>query len=97
MAIRAVSAIKLLPAKILNNDGVKPMKYKGKVTFWELRVKSGSNICRFFYTLERPNIVIIHGFTKKTQKTDDKDIQQGLRNLADYRENGKAVSIDELF
>ncbi|WP_232371625.1 type II toxin-antitoxin system RelE/ParE family toxin [Leptospira ainazelensis] len=48
---------------------------------FELRVKQGSNICRFFYFFEKDKIVIItSGYVKKDQKTN-KDQLTKARNL----------------
>lgn len=97
MAIKATSALISLPTKIVLGDDIKPMKNNGKTAFWELRVQSGSNICRFFYVLDRPNVIVFFGFTKQTQKTDKKDIEQGLRNLESYRDYQNSVSMKDIF
>ncbi len=34
---------------------------------------------------------MIHGFTKKTQKTSKKDLEQGVKNYKDYCVNKKVV------
>ena len=44
---------------------------------WELRSKFSSNIYRIFYFIWRDNkLVLLHGFTKKTQKTPPKPVWQ---------------------
>jgi phage-related protein len=91
MRAKAIASIKLLPYKIYNQEDVAPMKDKGRTVYWELKIRSSTNICRFFYTIVEPNIVVIHGFTKKTQKTDRKDIEKGLRNLEHYKQNNLAI------
>ena len=52
---------------------------------WELRSKFSSNIYRIFYFIWRDNkLVLLHGFTKKTQKTPPREIQTAKTRLADY-------------
>ena len=52
---------------------------------WELRSKFSSNIYRIFYFIWRDNkLVLLHGFTKKTQKTPPREIQTAKIRLADY-------------
>ena len=47
---------------------------KGKL--WELRIKSASDISRIFYFVAVGNdIVLLHGFVKKTQKTPNREIE----------------------
>ena len=61
---------------------------------YELRVKYKNNICRFFFIVEEPNYIVLYGFTKKTQKTDKKDINQGEKNLQDYLKNKISIKFD---
>jgi phage-related protein len=57
---------------------------KGKL--WELRIKSASDISRVFYFVHiGKNIVLLHGFVKKTQKTPNKEIETANNYLADYQ------------
>lgn len=53
---------------------------------WELRIKSASDISRVFYFIPLgTDIVLLHGFVKKTQKTPDREIQTANTYLEDYR------------
>lgn len=81
----AIANIQELPLshKTLNN--IKPFKH-GKFSCYELRIKCGNDICRFFYKIEHPNFLVIHGFTKKTPKTSKKDISKGESNLYIYNQ-----------
>ena len=54
-------------------------------------------ICRFFYVLDSPSVIVFFGFTKETQKTDKKDVEQGLRNFQNYRDYQRGVSINDVF
>ncbi len=47
---------------------------------WEMRLKGKSGIARAVYiTASGKRIIIVHVFTKKTQKTPRKDILQSLK------------------
>ena len=55
---------------------------KGKL--WELRIKSASDISRIFYFFRvGKNIVLLHGFVKKTQKTPNREIETANTYLED--------------
>lgn len=82
-----------LPKHFYLFNNIKIFKH-GKIKCYELKVKRGSDICRFFFKVEEPNYIIIYGFTKKTQKTDKKDIKQGERNFKDYENNKIAIYLD---
>ena len=50
---------------------------------WEVRPLDN----RILFATYKGNIyILLHHFTKKTQKTPPQEIQQAKRNLADYRE-----------
>jgi len=72
---------------------IKPSK-QGGFRCLELRIKHKNNICRFFFKVEEPNYIVIYGFTKKTDKTDKKDILKGENNLQDYIENKNSIKFD---
>ena len=95
IAKKAISAISNLPYKIYTNTDIKPMKVEN-AKFSELRVQSGSNICRFFFSIERPNVIVLYGFTKKTQKTDRKDINNGIKAYKNYLLNKQIIKFDIL-
>lgn len=53
---------------------------------WEFRSKFSSNIHRIFYFIwDGKKLVLLHGFTKKTQKTPKKEIDIAKRRLDDYQ------------
>ena len=53
---------------------------------WELRIKHSSDISRIFYFIPIGNdIVLLHGFVKKTQKTPGREITTANNYLVDYR------------
>ena len=54
---------------------------------WELRSKFSSNIYRIFYFIWRDNkLVLLHGFTKKSQKTPPAEIAVAKRRMEEYRD-----------
>lgn len=66
----------------LREPYVKPVKDKG---LFELRIKFASDISRIFYfTYRQKTFVLLHGFTKKTQKTPQREIERALRYKEDY-------------
>ncbi|BDA80223.1 hypothetical protein LPTSP3_g31530 [Leptospira kobayashii] len=53
---------------------------------FELRVKQGSNICRFFYFFERDKIVIItSGYVKKDQKTNKDQLTKAQKLMNSFK------------
>ena len=87
MRAKAFSEIELLEKHKtdLREPYAKPIKgdkYKG---IFELRVKFASNISRIFYfTYSRKTFVLLHGFTKRSDKTPPKELERALRYKADY-------------
>ena len=66
----------------LREPYVKPIKGNGH---FELRIKFASDISRIFYfTYHQKTFVLLHGFTKKTQKTPQREIERALRYKEDY-------------
>ncbi|OGE25114.1 hypothetical protein A3C26_02140 [Candidatus Daviesbacteria bacterium RIFCSPHIGHO2_02_FULL_39_12] len=54
-------------------------------SLWELRIL-GSNNFRFFYIVQTGKIfLLLHGFQKKKQKTDQRKIDIALKRLAEYQ------------
>ena len=55
---------------------------------FEIRIKSGSNIYRIFSFFDEGKLVILlHGFTKKTQKLPVKEIKKAKQLRQKYYEN----------
>lgn len=60
-------------------------KYIG-TNLWELRVKSGTDILRIFYTFRKGKIIILlHVFVKKKQKTPIKELEIARKRLNEVR------------
>ncbi len=57
---------------------------------FEARIKLGSNIWRVFSFFDKGKLVILlNGFTKKTQKTPKKEIDKAIRLMTEYYESKK--------
>lgn len=96
LAKEAMKDIYYLPKHIfLQTKSVKYFKV-GTKRFCELRVKHKNNICRFFFILENPNLIIFYGFIKKTQKTEEKDKKLGVKYLKEYEQNPRSISLKSL-
>lgn len=53
---------------------------------WELRSKFSSNCYRIFYFIWRDNkLILLHGFSKKTQKTPKREIDVAKKRMNDYQ------------
>ncbi len=65
-----------------------PGRYVGSLdreSIFYLRIKQGSNIYRIFFCYDQGNLVILmNGFTKKTQKTPKTEIRRAKRIKKEY-------------
>ena len=62
---------------------------RGYSGLWELRVKLSSDITRIFYFFPtNTRILLLHGFTKKTNETPTKELQTAVRRMNDAIERG---------
>lgn len=52
----------------------------------ELRVIFGSNQYRLLYFFSGKQIILTHGFVKKSQKVPEDEIERAMRFMKDYRE-----------
>lgn len=60
-----------------------PLSKYLELGLWELRIKSGSNILRIIYTFSKgKNIILLHGFIKKQQKTPINELKLARKRLA---------------
>ena len=54
----------------------------GQKGLWEIRITlAGSRIARVFFWAQEGNMVLQHGFIKKTQKTPDKEIAIAMKRM----------------
>ena len=53
---------------------------------WELRIKSGNDILRIFYTFEKGQVIImLHVFIKKRQKTPVGELEVARKRLKEIK------------
>jgi len=74
--------------KLLEDLDVIPAIYFSKMSgtdnIWECRIKQGSNIYRIFAFWKGNEIILTHGFIKKTQKTPSNEIEKAENYKKDY-------------
>ncbi len=75
-------------AKLIESDGVfgvaKPYVKSLSKGLWEIRIKGTSGIARALFFIKNKEIIILHVFIKKTQKTPPKAITLARQRLQDY-------------
>lgn len=84
---KAFSEIELLEkhGKDLREPYTKPLKGEKYRDIFELRIKFSSDISRIFYfTFKNNTFVLLHGFTKKTDRTPQTEMEKALRYKNDY-------------
>ena len=52
---------------------------------WELRILGGDNIRIFYIARTGKTFVLLHGFQKKKQKTDKKEVKTAIDRLLQYK------------
>ena len=63
-------------------------KIKGYKSLYELRIKQGSNICRFFYFHKKGKVYIVtSGYLKKDTKTSKSELISAEKLMRQYRED----------
>ena len=66
---------------------VRSIKGKKYNKLFELRIKFSSDISRVFYFCNYNNtFILLHGYTKKTNKTDKNELDIALSYMLDYNE-----------
>lgn len=64
-----------------------PLARKMDTDLWELRSKLAGGIARTFFTIHQGNIILLHGFVKKSQKTPANELATAKRRLTKLRSN----------
>lgn len=76
--LRLIEEIPRVPAEYFK-------KLSGTEEIWECRIKSGTNAYRVFgFFFDGQTLVLTHGYSKKTQKTDRRQIRQAESYRRDY-------------
>lgn len=74
---------------LIEQFNIVPRKFFKKLestdNLWEARVQYGNNIFRFLGFFDGSELVVLnHAFTKKTQKTPQKEIKKAAQRKKDY-------------
>ena len=57
---------------------------------WEVRVRLTSRrIARVFFTVQGPEMVLLHGFLEKSQKTPDKEVKLARQRKRDWEKENE--------
>lgn len=51
---------------------------------WEVRSKIGNRIARVLFAVEQSEMILLHGFIKKTQQTNPADIELATKRLKEW-------------
>jgi phage-related protein len=62
-----------------------PLVRKIEASLWEIRSHVKDGIARVFFTVDRPVMVLLHGFIKKSQRTPANELQVVRCRLADAK------------
>lgn len=92
MRAKAFSEIELLErhGTKLREPYAKSVKGERYKDLFELRIKFSTDISRIFYFTFRNNtFVLLHGFTKKTDKTQKNELEKALKYKEDYERRCK--------
>ena len=81
--VTIVAILEELEKNGLAARGVHFRQIQGKL--WEIKIKAPSGGYRFLYGMvTSKNLIILHGFKKKTKKTPLKEIRVALKRLKEY-------------
>lgn len=65
--------------------GLPHAKKLGGTSLWELRILGSDSLRIFYIAKEQQSFLLLHGFKKKTQKTEKKEIKIALDRLREYQ------------
>lgn len=71
------------------NLGMPHVKKVAGTSLWELRIVGGDSIRIFYITQADRVFLLLHGFQKKKQKTDKKEIDIALKRLIEYKSRNR--------
>ncbi len=84
--IEAIETLERVPASYLK-------AMEGTNGLYEARIQLGSNIWRVFCFFDKGRLVILlNGFTKKTQKTPRNEIAKAVKLMGEYYEQKNGLS-----
>lgn len=62
-----------------------PLIKKIDKDLWEVRTHLPDGISRVFFTVDDGNMVLLHGFIKKSQETPPNELQTAMKRLGNYK------------
>ena len=62
-----------------------PLVRKMGRDLWEIRIHLHRRIARIMFTVDGSDMVLLHGFIKKSQKTPKGDLETARKRLKNYR------------
>jgi phage-related protein len=71
-----------------------PFEYSKKLKgspLWELKISHGTNIYRIFYFFSKRLIILVHGFSKKTDDTPKSDLELAEKRMNEWRGKNENV------
>jgi phage-related protein len=68
-----------------------PLVRKTDVGLWEIRSVIPDGICRILFTITKTEMVLLHGFVKKSQKTPLKELVIARNRLKEFNKLRKRV------
>jgi phage-related protein len=66
-----------------------PLARKEDVDLWEVRSTLPDGICRILFTITKTEMVLLHGFVKKTQKTPLNELDVAKSRLREFKKLSK--------
>ena len=55
---------------------------------WEVRSNIKSGLARVFFHIDKSEMILLHGFVKKTRQTPDRDLKLAQKRKTEYEKNG---------
>jgi phage-related protein len=68
-----------------------PLVRKEDVDLWEVRSTIPDGVCRILFTVTKTEMVLIHGFVKKTQKTPLNELEVAKNRLKEFKKLSKRI------
>lgn len=66
-----------------------PLVRKMDADLWEVRSRLPNRIARVIFTVANDNVILLHGFIKKSRKTPMSDLNSAKKRLAQLQEHEK--------
>jgi phage-related protein len=67
--------------------GLPHVKKVVNTNLWELRIVGGDNIRIFYVASSGKKFLLLHGFVKKTQKTNKNELKTAIFRLKEFNKN----------